>query len=143
MLSKYTFWLKTASVFQIITGLIHSLGLFQDMQGQNETEVKMLDLMTTHKMDMGAGMFHSMMDIFLALSSCFTFLYLLGGINNFFLLKKLEPSALKGYLLISIIIFGVCFAVMFFMTFLPPIILTGLVFILLVISYITVPARKN
>lgn len=141
MFSKYTFWLKTASVFQILSGLIHSIGLFSDIQGQNETEEKMLELMTNHKMDMGAGVFQSMMDLFLALSSCFTFLYLLGGINNFYLIKKLEPSAMKGYLLINMIVFGVCFAVMAFLTFLPPIILTGIVFVLLIISYLTVPKK--
>lgn len=142
MLKSSSFWLKTASVFQIITGLVHSIVLFNDMQGQNETEVKMLALMTDHKMDMGAGIFHSMMDLFLALSSCFTFLYLLGGINNFYLLKKLEPSAMKGYLLINIVIFGVCFAIMLFMTFLPPIILTGIVSVLLTASYFTIPAKR-
>lgn len=141
MLSTYTFWLKAASIFQLLTGLIHSIGLFIEMKGQNETENKMLELMTGHQMDMGAGMFHSMMDLFLALSSCFTFLYLLGGINNFYLIKKLEPSALKGYLIINIIIFGVCFLVMLFLTFLPPIILTGIVFALLIISYFTVPKQ--
>jgi hypothetical protein len=139
MFSKYSLWIKTASVFQIITGLIHSIGLFTDMQGQNETEKKMLELMINHKMDMGAGMYHSMMDLFLALSSCFTFLYLLGGINNFYLINKLEPSELKGYLLINIIIFGVCFGVMLFLTFLPPIILTGIVLLCLLASYFTVP----
>lgn len=142
MLKSSSFWLKTASVFQIITGLVHSIGLFNDMQGQNETEVKMLALMTDHKMDMGAGIFHSMMDLFLALSSCFTFLYLLGGINNFYLLKKLEPSAMKGYLLINIVVFGVCFAIMLFMTFMPPIILTGIVSVLLTASYFTIPAKR-
>jgi hypothetical protein len=139
MLSQYTFWLKAASVLQIVTGLIHSIGLFNEMKGQNETEEKMLELMTTHQMDMGAGMFHSMMDLFLALSSCLTFLYLLGGINNFYLLNRLPHTALKGYLFINMIVFGVCFAVMLFLTFLPPIILTGLVFVTLAISYLTVP----
>jgi len=141
MLSTYTFWLKAASIFQLLAGLIHSIGLFIEMKGQNETENKMLELMTGHQMDMGAGMFHSMMDLFLALSSCFTFFYLLGGINNFYLIKKLEPSALKGYLIINIIIFGICFLVMLFLTFLPPIILTGIVFALLIISYFTVPKQ--
>lgn len=139
MLKKHTTWLVVASVFQLLTGLIHSIGLFNDMQGQNETENQMLDLMNNHQMDMGAGMFHSMMDLFLALSSCFTFMYLLGGINNLFLLRRLNHSDLKKYLLINILIFGVCFLVMMFMTFLPPIVLTGLVLLFLLLSYFTVP----
>ena len=141
MFKSYIFWVKTASVFQVLTGLIHSLSLFRDMQGQNETEEKMIDLLTGYKMDMGAGFHHSMMDLFLALSSCFTFLYLLGGINYFYLLKRLEPTALKGYLLINIVIFGLCFVVMLFLTFLPPIVLTGIVLILLVISYLSAPSK--
>lgn len=139
MFSKHTFWLKTASVFQILTGLIHSIGLFRDMKGKNETEEKMIELMTSHKMDLGAGMFHSMMDIFLALSSCLTFLYILGGANNFFLLQRLNLKDLKGYLLINIIVFGAYFGIALFLTFLPPIILTGSVFILLIASFITIP----
>lgn len=139
MFSKYTFWLKTASVFQILTGLIHSIGLFNEMKGQNETEEKMLELMTSHKMDMGAGIFHSMMELFLALSSCFTFLYILGGINSFYLINRLQSKAMRGYLLINILVFGVCFLVMLFLTFLPPIILTGIVFALLIVSLITLP----
>ena len=142
MLKKHTLWLTVASVFQLITGLIHSIGLFTEMQGQNETENNMLDLMTNHQMDMGAGMFQSMMDLFLALSSCFAFLYLLGGINNLFLLKRLTHSDLKKYLLINILIFGTCFFVMLFLTFLPPIILTGLVFVFLILSYFTTPKES-
>ena len=139
MFPGYRFWLKAASVFQILTGLIHSIGLFSEMKGQNETEEKMLELMTSHKMDMGAGMFHSMMDLFLALSSCFTFLYILGGVNNFFLIKKLDQKDLKGYLVVNILVFGTCFGVMLFLTFLPPIIFTGIVFALLVASIVTLP----
>jgi hypothetical protein len=139
MLKKHTTWIVVASLFQLLTGLIHSIGLFNEMQGQNETENKMLDLMNNHQMDMGAGMFHSMMDLFLALSSCFTFMYLMGGINNLFLLRRLNHSDLKQYLLINIVLFGTCFFVMLFMTFLPPIVLTGLVFLFLLLSYFTVP----
>jgi hypothetical protein len=139
MFSKYTFWLKAASAFQLLTGLIHSLSLFIEMKGKNETENRMLELMTSHKMDMGAGIFHSMMDLLLALSSCFTFLYLLGGINNFYLINRMDTKTIRGYLLINLIVFGMCFFVMLFLTFLPPIILTGIVFVLLFASYITSP----
>jgi hypothetical protein len=143
MVKQYTFWLKITSVFQLLTGLVHSLSLFQDMQGQNETEEKMLDMMTTYKMDMGAGFSPSMMNLLVALSSCLTFLYLLGGLNNFFLLKKLQPSAMKGYLLINLVIFGACFGVNLFLTFLPPVVLTGIVFILLSITYFITPSRTS
>lgn len=139
MQRNFKLWITLASILQIITGLIHSIGLFTEMQGQNDTENKMLELMKTHQMDMGAGMFHSMMDLFLALSSCFTFMYLLGGINNMFLVNRLPTHYLKGYLIINILIFGSCFFVMLFLTFLPPIILTGLVLVSLVLGYLTAP----
>lgn len=142
MLKSHTFWLKTASVFQLLTGGVHSIGLFSEMQGQNETEQQMIDLMTGNKMDMGAGFNPTMMDLFLALSSCFTFLNFLGGLNNFFLIGKLSGAQMKTYLLINVILFGICFAVMLFLTFLPPATLTGLVFLFLVISYLTVPKQN-
>lgn len=140
---KHTTWLKTASVFQLVTGLIHSMSLFTPMQATNETEETMLRLMTDYSMDMGAGISRSMMNLLIALSSCFTFLYLLGGINNIFLLNKLTPSGMKNYLLINTLIFGICFGVMAFLTFLPPILLTGIVFVLLLISWLTVPGKET
>lgn len=140
---KHTTWLKTASVFQLVTGLIHSMSLFTPMQATNETEETMLQLMTNYSMDMGAGISRSMMNLLIALSSCFTFLYLLGGINNIFLLNKLTPSGMKNYLLINTLIFGICFGVMAFLTFLPPILLTGIVFVLLLISWLTVPGKET
>lgn len=139
---KYSTWLKTASVFQLVTGLIHSMSLFTPMQATNETEETMLQLMTAHSMDMGAGISRSMMNLFIALSSCFTFLYLLGGINNIFLLNKLTPSSMKNYLLINTLIFGICFGVMAFLTFLPPILLTGIVFVLLLLAWLTAPGKE-
>jgi hypothetical protein len=143
MIKQYTFWLRTASIFQLLTGLIHSIGLFNEMKGTNETEEKMLDMMTTYKMDMGAGFSPSMMNLFIALSSCLTFLYILGGMNNLFLIKKLEAPALKGYLLINLVIFGASFGVNLFLTFLPPVILTGIVFVLLSITYFIMPSRSS
>ncbi len=140
---KHSMWLKAASVFQLVTGLIHSMSLFSPMQATNETEETMLQLMTTYSMDMGAGISRSMMDLFIALSSCFTFLYLLGGVNNLVLLNRLPPSAMKNYLLINTLIFGICFGVMAFLTFLPPILLTGIVFVLLLLSWLTAPGKET
>lgn len=74
----------------------------------------------------------------------FDFLYMLGGLNNLFLLKKLESAAMKSYsyLLINMLIFGTCFGVNFFLTFLPSIISTGVVVALLAVSYFMIPAKK-
>jgi len=87
-------------------------------------------------MDMGGGIHRSMQQLLNALSACFPLLYLLGALNNIYLLRKrVEPSLIKGLVGIQLIVFGIGFGVMAVLTFLPPIILTGLVFITLSISY--------
>ena len=71
-------------------------------------------------------------DLFTALSSCFTLLCLFGGILNLFLWrKKVDASLWNGILTIEAGIFGICFAMMLFNTFLPPIVLSGLIFVFL------------
>ena len=55
MLKRYTFWLSAAVLFQFVTGLIHAVGLFIDVSPANETETQLQTLMTTYKMDAGAG----------------------------------------------------------------------------------------
>ena len=80
------------------------------------------------------------MNLFTAVSACFPLMYLLGaGINGYLLRKKVEPGVLKGLLAINLLLFGACFVVMAFLTFLPPIVLTGLVFLALIVSYFMVP----
>lgn len=97
----------------------------------------MIELMTTYKMNMAP--FHPTMYNFLeALSSCFTFLYFLGGLTILYLAGKgLSPEIWKGLTRIYILIFGGCFLVILLLTFLPPIIFTGLVFVALCLAYAT------
>src|SRR5712691_12792102 len=128
MLKRYTFWLWLAVVFLFLTGAIHSLSLFLSPVPGNEVERQMLDLMRNHKQDMGAGFHPTMWNLFTALSSCYTFLCLLAGLTMAYLLKKkVAPGILKGIVGIDLLVFGSCFVVMIFLTFLPPIVLTGLV----------------
>jgi hypothetical protein len=144
MLKRYTFWLWLAVVFLFLTGLIHSIGLFISPAPANETERQMLDLMMTYKLDLGAGFHKSMWSLFTALSSCFTFLCLLGGLNIAYLLKKkVAPGILKGIVRIHVLVFGVCFVVMVIFTFLPPIVLTGLVVLFLAIGLFTIPSEDQ
>ena len=139
MVKSYTFWLKTAITLQILTALIHSLSFFAGPSPSDEPEKQLLDLMTNHRTDMGGGFSPSMMELFLGLSSCFSLLYLLGGLINIQLLRiKLAPQSMKGILNINILVFGITFIVMYVFTFLPPIILTGLTFILLIASRVTI-----
>ena len=136
--------LRAASVLQIISGGVHGISLFGPMQPQNDTEKQMLELVYGYHMDAGAGFHPTLGDFFLALSSCFTLMYLMAGITNFFLLRQsLTITTWKGLLIIQIIFFGIAFVMMFAFTFLPPVILTGLTFLLLIISYITTTEPAN
>jgi hypothetical protein len=144
MLKRYTFWLWTAVIFQLLTAFFHSLSLFITPVPNNETQRQMMELMDTYKMDLGGGFHPTFGNLFIALSSCFSLLCLLGGLINAYLLKKKAPHDLiGGILLINILVFGVCFAMMAIFTFLPPIILSGLIFVSLVLSYLFVRSSKQ
>jgi len=144
MLKRYTFWLWVAVTLQLITCVVHSLSLFVAPVPGNPTEAQLLDLMTNYKMDMGAGIYRSFFDLFRALSSCFSLLCLLGGLTNIYLLKrKVEGGIIKGLVGIQVLVFGICLAMMSLFTFLPPIILTGLVFLTLTATYFTAPDRAS
>lgn len=140
MLKRHTLWLWLAVVFLFLAGLIHSIGLFIAPVPANETERQMLDLMMNYKLDMGEGFHKSMWNLFTALSASFTFICLLAGLTVAYLLKKRAPAdILKGIVGIHLLVFGVCFVVMLVFTFLPPIVLTGLVVLFLLIGWLTIP----
>lgn len=144
MLKRYTFWLWLAVVFLFLTGLIHAIGLFIGPAPANETERLLLDLMMNYKQDLGAGFHRSMWNLFTALSSCFSFVCFLGGFTIAYLLKKkVTPEILKGIVGIHLLVFGVCFVVMVIFTFLPPIVLTGLVVLFLAIGLFTIPSEDQ
>ena len=142
MWKRYTFWLWSAVVFLLLTGAVHSIGLFISPTPQNETERQMLALMTSHKQDMGGGFHRTMWNLFTALSSCFTFLCVLGGLTIAYVLKKkAPPEILKGIVVIHLLVFVPCFIVMVVFTFLPPIVLTGLCVLFLALGFLTMPRR--
>ena len=141
---KYVFWLKAAAVFQLLTAGLHSISFIVKPQPGNDTERQLLDLMHNYKMDLGAGFLHSMSDLMNSFSISFTLLLLFGGLLNWYLLrKKVETEIIKGVIGINCIIFGGCFLAMTFLTFLPPIICTGLIFLCLLMAYSTVPKQQN
>ncbi len=143
-MNNYRSWIKITAILQIVTAVAHSMSFFMPLTAENETEKELISLFTTYKRDMGAGFSPTMFDLFTALSSCFALIYLFGGILLFYLLRKdLDPGTMKGVLNISILIYGVCFAVMAFLTFPPPIILTGLVFVLLCVSRVTMSGQAK
>lgn len=138
-MKNYSLWIRIAAGFQILTGLVHAISLFVHPEPGNEDERKMIELMETVKLDLGAGFQKTFMDLFMDLSAHFTLAFLLGGLINWFLLqKKADSSIIKGILTINVIIFGLSFGLTLVHAFLPPIILTGLSFLFLLISRISV-----
>ena len=128
----YSTWLKLAIGLQLVTALIHSLSFLTTPVGTNDQEKMLIELMYTYKMDLGAGYQRTMHEVVNALSACFSLIYLFGGVLNIFLLRqKADPALMKGILSIQLAIFGFAFALMVIFTFLPPIVLTGLVFVFL------------
>ncbi len=144
MLRRYTFWFSAAVLFQLLTGLIHSISLFVNSEPTNETERQLDMLISTYKMDAGAGFHPTLSNLFTALSSCFTFLCLYAAITNGYLLfKHTEPNVMRGIIGINVVIFGAVFATMAYFTFLPPIVCTGLIFINLLAAFIVVPKIES
>jgi len=124
---------------QILTGLVHGISLFIHPEPSNDAERMMIEQMETVKMDMGAGFHKSMMDLFVDLSAHFTLAYVFAGMLNWYLLRKqVDPAILKGVLTINLVIFGLSFGFGVVHTFLPPITFTGLTFLFLLISRISI-----
>lgn len=143
MLKRHTFWLWTAVVLLLLNACFHTLSLFISLEPQNGTERQLIELMDTYRLGMGAGFRPTMGNLFTALSSCFSLLCLLGGLTNLLLLRKRAPARLlKGIVGIHLLVFGACFAMMAFFTFLLPIIVTGLIFIAFLISYVLIPVDQ-
>lgn len=141
---KYTTWLTIAAIFQLLSALAHSIGFFVEPVAANDSEKMLLDLMNTYKMDMGAGISRSMNDLFTALSACFTLLYLFAALLNGYLMRsRVNAEVMRGVIILQVSIFGISFALMAYFTFLPPIILTGLVFIFLLMSLISLPGKSK
>ena len=133
---KVTSWLKVATGLQFLTAAFHSISLIIAPQGQNESEKQLLDLMHSYQMDMGAGIHRNMWQLYSAMSACFVLLFLLGALINLHMIRnKTSPEWMRGIITMEMIVFGICFLVMAFLTFIPPAALTGLVFACLVASY--------
>jgi hypothetical protein len=127
-----------------ITGAVHALGLFAQPPPANETERQMRDLMSTFRLDIGDGFRPTMNNLVTALSACFTFVCVLGGLTNAYLLRRrVAADILKGVVGIHLLVFGCMFAVMLALTFLPPIALTGLIVLFLLLAYLTIPVNRS
>lgn len=131
---NYKTWYWVAAVFQFLTAGIHSLSFLNRAQPGNETEKTLLDLMHNYRQQAGSMSF-SMEEIMIALSACLTFVYLFGGLTNAWLLRRTQDeTVLGGILAINLVVFGALFVIMVVYTFLPPIIMTGCVFLFLLVA---------
>jgi hypothetical protein len=140
LFKRYTFWLIAAILFMFVTAILHSLSFFVSPQPNNDSERQLMTLMTTYREDMGGGFHPSMWELFTALSACYPLLCLLGGFTlGYMLLKSVDVEVMRGVILINLAIFSTCFVVMTALTFLPPIIFTGLIAVNLLAAYLTIP----
>ncbi|MEQ1745837.1 MAG: hypothetical protein ABMA02_10445 [Saprospiraceae bacterium] len=131
---NYKKWWWAAVALQLLTAVVHALSLFGDPVPANDTERQLIDLMQNYKQNL-AGMEVTIQGLFTALSSCFSLLYLFGGLVNAYLLRRSQDEALlDGVLWINLPVFGLCFIIMAVFTFPPPIIMTGLVFVFLTLA---------
>lgn len=139
MLSDFSFWIWAAIIAQLLTALFHSLSFIAKPKPKNETEKQLVELSMHYKSDMGGGIKRSLGQLFIGVSACFTAIYVMGGVLNWYLVRNEVPAGLwSGLLLIQVIIYGIIFLLQAKFTFWPPIIVTGLVFIFLLGAYLTV-----
>jgi hypothetical protein len=144
MLRRYTFWLTAAVLFQFVAAGLHSISFFVSPTLKNETERQLHELITTYREDMGAGFHPTFWNLFTALSACYPLLCLLGGLTlGYLLIKHTEPPLMKGVIAINLGIFTVCLIVFVFLTFLPPILVTGLIVLNLLAAYLLVPKIES
>ena len=137
-MKSYIIWLKAAAIIQFIFGIIHATTLFITQQPGNETEKQLFTLIDTYQLDLGAGFHRTFGELTLVFSASLSLLYLFGGLMNWYLLRKAGPEIIKGIITINLVIFGICFGLIVAFAFLFPIILTGLVFIFLILSRLLV-----
>ncbi|MCW3119103.1 MAG: hypothetical protein JWM28_3185 [Chitinophagaceae bacterium] len=138
-MKNYSIWLKAAGIFQFITAIIHSATLFITLPPNNETEKQLSVLMNTYQFDMGAGFHRTMNDMTIALSACLCLVCLLGGLLNWYLLrKKVEPQIMKGVININLFVFGISFVLIARFAFLEPVILMGLIVLCLILARVTI-----
>lgn len=136
MLSNFSFWIWGTIIAQLLTAFFHSLSFVSPAKPRNDMEKQLVEITTKYKLDMGAGIKRSFYSLFIGVSACFTLIFILGGVLNWYFLKSgINGEIWKGFLLIQLVVYGIIFLLQVRFTFLPPIIVTGLVFIFLAGTY--------
>jgi hypothetical protein len=120
--------------------LMHLPTLFLQPPPQSDTERQLFELMSSYRTDFGLGFKRSTKELVTALSACFSLVCFLGGLTLMYLARqRVELQILKGVVGIHLLVFGVCFALMAVFTFHIPIVLTGLIFLSLLATYLLIP----
>jgi hypothetical protein len=136
MLTNFSFWIWGTIIAQILTAVFHSLSFISPAKPRNETEKQLIDLISKYKIDMGGGIKRSFYSLFIGVSTCFTLIFILGAVLNWYFLKAgISAEVWKGLLLIELIAYGIIFLLQIRFTFWPPIIVTGLAFLFLAGTY--------
>lgn len=139
MFSNFSFWIWGLVITQLLSAFFHSLSFIAKPKPRNETEKQLMGLSSEYKIDLGGGIKRSQKQLFIGLSTCFTMVYTFGAaINWYFIKTDISPGVWEGLLLIELIAYGILFLLMIKFTFWPPIIVTGLVFIFTLGSYLSV-----
>jgi uncharacterized iron-regulated membrane protein len=130
---------KASAYLMLLTAFFHTLSFFSEPKPANDTEKTLFALMKNYQRDLGLGFTPTTSDLMTGLSACFSLLCLMGGLLNLFLAKKNQDiSLLKGILNIELLVFGLLFVLMAIYTFLPPIVLTSLIFLCLLGARVSV-----
>ena len=138
MLSSFSFWIWGAVITQLLTAFFHSLSFVSKPKPANDTEKQLMSLISDYKLNLGGGIRRSFRSIFTGVSICFTLIFILGAaLNWYFIRAGISPGLWNGILLIQLIVFGAVFLFQTRLTFWPPIIVSGLVFLFLAGSYLT------
>ncbi|MBL7742623.1 MAG: hypothetical protein JNN00_04025 [Chitinophagaceae bacterium] len=143
MLSNFSFWIWGTIIAQLLTAFFHSLSFISPAKPRNDMEKQLVEITTKYKLDMGGGIKRSFYSLFIGVSSCFTLIFILGAALNWYFLKAgINGEVWKGFLLIQLATYGIVFLLQVKFTFLPPVIVTGLVFLFLAGTYFlaTLPA---
>ncbi len=139
MIRSYHFWLKSAITFQFLTGSIHLLSFLNKPEPKNESEKQLLDLMSNYQFDLGGGFLRSMEDLMNSFGITYTlFLFFSGMINTFLLKSNIPLKIMKGVVLINFFTYLIFFITMCMLTFLPPIICSGLILFLLLLAFLKI-----
>jgi len=137
-------WLLIAAILQYLTAALHTSGLSVEQTASNDTEAQLLKLMNEYKIELGAGFHPSMQNLFTSMSISFSLFIVFGGILDHFLWKRNpEAGLLKGIVLIQTMIFGIVFLTMACLTFLIPIICTGLIFLSLLVALVRLRSART